>query len=58
MEAFRDGLSMTTERFASPLHFNPGLECYFSMYVEDALFGVNFDAYSVKWTGASQLNPE
>ncbi len=49
---------MTTERFASPLHFNPGLECYFSMYVEDALFGVNFDAYSVKWTGASQLNPE
>ena len=23
-----------------------------------ALFGANFDAYSVKWTGASQVNPE
>ena len=28
------------------------------MDVEDALFGANFDAYSVKWTGASQVNPE
>ncbi|DBB13160.1 TPA: hypothetical protein ACH3X3_004914 [Trebouxia sp. C0006] len=27
------------------------------MYAEDALFGANFDAYSVKWTGASQVNP-
>ena len=24
----------------------------------DALFGANFDAYSVKWTGASQVKPE
>ncbi len=58
MQAFRDGLSVTTERFASPLNFNPNMTCYFSMYAEDALFGANFDAYSVKWTGASQLNPE
>jgi len=28
------------------------------MYAEDALFGANFDAYSVKWTGASQVKPE
>ena len=28
------------------------------MYTEDALFGANFDAYSMKWTGASQANPE
>jgi len=28
------------------------------MYAEDTLFGANFDAYSVKWTGASQVNPE
>ncbi len=28
------------------------------MYAEDALFGANFDAYSMKWTGASQVNPE
>ena len=27
------------------------------MYAGDALFGANFDAYSVKWLGASQVNP-
>ncbi len=58
MQAFRDSLSVTTERFASPLNFNPNMKCYFSMYAEDALFGANFDAYSIKWTGASQVNPE
>ncbi len=49
---------MTIERFASPLKFNPNITCYFSMYTEDALFGANLDAYSVKWAGASQVNPE
>ena len=44
---------MTTERFASPLNFNPNMACYFSIYAEIALFGTNLDAYSVKWTGAS-----
>ncbi len=58
MQAFKDGLSMTTEEVASPLNFNPDMTCYFSMYAEDALFGANFYAYSVKWTGASQVNPE
>ena len=58
MQAFKDGLSVTTERFASPLNFSPTMTCYFSMYAEDALFGANFDAYSVKWTAASQVNPE
>jgi len=58
MQALRDGLSVTTERFASPLNFNPNMKCYFSMYAEDALFGANFETYSVKWTGASQVNPE
>ena len=58
MQAFKDGLSVTTERFASPLNFSPKMTCYFSMYAEDALSGANFDAYSVKWTGASQVNPE
>ncbi len=28
------------------------------MYAEDALFRANFDAYSVKCTGASQVSPE
>lgn len=58
MQAFKDGLSMTIERFASPLNFNPIMTCYFSMHAMDALFGANFDAYSVKWTGASQVNLE
>jgi len=58
MQAFKDGLSVTTERFASPLNFNPNTTCYCSMDAEDALFGANFGAYSVKWTGASQVNPE
>ncbi len=51
---------MTSERFASPLNLNPGMECPFSMYTEVALFGANVDAYaySVKWTGASHMNPE
>ena len=58
MQAFKDDLRVTTEGFASPLNFNPNMTCYFSMYAEDALFGANFDAYSVKWTGASQVKPE
>ncbi len=41
MQAFKDGLSETTERFASPLNFNPNMTCYFSMHAEDALFGAN-----------------
>ena len=57
-QAFRDGLSVTTERVASSLNFIPNRTCYFSMYAEVALFGANFDAYSKKWTGASQVNPE
>jgi len=48
--------SMTAERFASPLNFYPIMTCYFSMYAEDALFGAKFDAYSMKWTGASQVD--
>ena len=58
MHTFKDGLIVMTERLASPLDFNPNMTCYFSMYAEDALFGSNFDAYSVKWVGASQVNPE
>ena len=49
---------MTAERTASPLNFSPNMTCYCSMYAEDALFGANFAANIVKWTGASQVNPE
>ena len=58
MQAFRDKLSMTTKRFASPLSISSDMAGYFSMYAEDAMFGANFNMYSVKWTGASQVNPE
>ena len=57
IQAFRDGLSVTTARFASPLNFNSNMACCFSMHAEDKLFGDNFDAYSMKWTGISLVNP-
>ena len=56
MRALRTGLATTQERFACPLNFNPSLENYYSPFEEDASFGAN--AYSCKWTGSSQANPE
>ena len=58
MKALINGLSLTTERFASPLNFNPAMTAYFSLYKEDQLFGANHNAFSARWTGASQCNPE
>ena len=58
MKAIVDGLSITTERFASPLNFNVASDCYCSMYSQDRLFGATHDAYSHKWQGSSQANPE
>ena len=58
MEALITGLALTTERFASPLNFNPKMQSYFSLYPEDQVFGASWDAYSCKWLGASQSNPE
>ena len=57
MQALIDGLSATTERFASPLNFNPLFESYYSIYLEDKLFGAAHDAYSCKWQGSSQVRP-
>ena len=31
---------------------------YYSKCEEDQLFGANFDAYSSRWTGATQATPE
>ena len=56
MQAFRDGSRVT--EICLPLKFNAIMKCYFSMHAEDALFGANFDVYIMKWTGASQVNPE
>ena len=58
MNALLQGLSLETERFASPLNFTPSMKHYFSMYQEDQCFGANHDAFSCIWTGASQCNPE
>ena len=58
MKAIVDGLSITTERFASPLNFNVASDSYCSTYSEDRLFGAIHDAYSHKWQGSSQANPE
>ena len=58
MTAVKAGLCTTTERFASPLNFNPQINCYCSMYKENQLFGANHDAFSCKWTGSSQAHPE
>lgn len=58
MQAMADGLTLTTERFASPLNFSPHLTSYDSMYEEDEVFGANNNAYSTRWKGASQATPE
>ena len=58
MKAIQRGLNLKTERFASPLNHSEHLEAYFSRFKEDAVFGANVDAFSVKWTGPSQCNPE
>ena len=58
MKALQIGLGTWTERFASPLNYNPTSRCYFSLYPEDRLFAANVDAYSCKWQGASEVHPE
>ena len=58
MKAKKEGLQLTTERFASPLNFTPHLTSYYSLQEEGQLFGANYNAYSTKWTGASQTEFE
>ena len=58
MRALQEGLSLKVERFASPLNHSEYLDAYFSRYEEDASFGANVDAFSCRWTGPSQCNPE
>ena len=57
MHALKEGLSVTCERFASPLNFNPLWETYYSNFEEDRIFGANINAFSTQWVGASQANP-
>ena len=58
MKPAADGLSTTTERFASLLNLNKTSDRYCSMYLEDKLFGATHDAYSHEWQGSSWANPE
>ena len=58
MKALIDGLSLDTERFASPLNFTPAMKQYFSLYPQDQVFGANTNAFCCAWNGASQANPE
>ena len=57
MKAMAEGLSLTTDRFESPMNFSPYLEKYYSKYKEDQLFGANCDAHSSRWTGTSLAIP-
>lgn len=58
IKALQDGLSVCIERFASPLNFTPSMASYFSLFEADQALGANHDAFSCKWIGASQCNPE
>ena len=58
MACLQKHLCVTTERFASPLNFNGDMHTYYSCHERDQVFGATWNAYSVKWTGFSQCNPE
>ena len=58
MQIMQQHLGITKERFASPLNFNMHMEQYWSCHPRDQLFGASHDAFSCKWTGISECNPE
>ena len=57
-ETFKKHLRIEKERFASPLNFNPFHAYYWSMYERDSVFDAYWDAFSTRWTGFSEANPE
>jgi len=50
--------SVRTERFASPLNCDVRIPRYFSAHPRDRLFGAEVDAFSVRFSGSSYMNPE
>jgi ribonuclease HI len=58
MQLLQKHLGITKERFASPLNFNAHTQQYWSCHARDQLFGACHDAYSCKWSGVSECNPE
>eukprot|EP00775_Hariotina_reticulata_P002516 gene2516-biopygen4093 len=51
-------IGSSTERLASPLNVAPSTDAYWSLHDRDRLFGANWNAYSVKWTGTSVVVPD
>jgi len=51
-------IGSTTERLASPLNVAMPTSAYWSLHERDRLFGANWNAYSVQWTGASVAIPD
>jgi len=51
-------IGSTTERLASPLNVAGPTSAYWSLHERDRLFGANWNAYSVQWTGASVAVPD
>ena len=58
MNILQQHLGISKERFASPLNFNEHTQQYWSCHARDQLFGAHHDAYSCKWSGVSECNPE
>ena len=58
MTGLTQSLSLTNERFPSPLNFSTNMSSYYAVNQEDQAFNTNFDAFSMPWLGASQANPE
>jgi hypothetical protein len=57
---FGDGTISTWqgEMFASPLNVNADTTIYFSAHDRDRIFGARINAFSQRWTGAVEFNPE
>jgi ribonuclease HI len=58
MQILQRHLGITKERFASPLNVSRHTKHYWSCHARDQLFGAHHDAYSCKWNGISESNPE
>ena len=58
MTGLTQSLSLTTERFDSPLNFCTGMSSYYAVNQEDQAFGAYFNAFSIPWLGDSQAYSE
>ena len=58
MRALQQHLSIAKERFAGPLSLSSCMDTYWSCHERDQLFGARHDAYSCRWAGHSECDPE